>query len=97
MSLSVKDLEKIAQLAKIRIADNQMQSLNKDLDNILTLVEQMNTVDTANIEALAHPVDETQALRNDVVTETDERETFERLAPLSADHLYLVPKVISNE
>jgi len=66
----------------------------RNLSAILTFVEQLNRVDTTGVEPLAHPLEATQRLRSDVVTEPDEREKFLRNAPLTEAGLYLVPRVI---
>lgn len=97
MALAAEDIKKIAQLARLKVSEQQLPGLHKDLGNILNLVEQMNTVDTDKVEPLAHPFDEKQLLRDDVVTEQDQHEKFQQLASLTEQQLYLVPKVISNE
>ena len=57
-------------------------------------VEQMEQVDVTGVEPMAHPQDMVQSLREDVVTEGDQRERFQSIAPATANGLYLVPKVI---
>ncbi len=94
MSLDHADVKKIAHLARVDLADEQMESIAKDLSNILNLVEQMSTVDTAGVEPMAHPLHMVQRLRSDEVTETDARELFQSIAPQTDAGLYLVPKVI---
>ena len=94
MTLERSDIEKIAHLARLAINDDDVPHYARDLSNILELVEQMNRVATDTIEPLAHPVDATQRFRPDVVTETDQRDRFQRIAPAVEAHLYLVPKVI---
>jgi aspartyl-tRNA(Asn)/glutamyl-tRNA(Gln) amidotransferase subunit C len=94
MSLSREDVEKIAHLARLAIDESDIPRYAKDLSNILDLVEQMNAVDTTGIEPMAHPFDASQRLRDDTVTETNERERFQAVAPQVENGLYLVPKVI---
>ena len=94
MSLSKEDVEKIAQLARISLDEQDITNYARDLSNILDLVEQMNSVDTSNILPMAHPLDATARLRPDVVRETDQREHFQSIAPQTEGGLYLVPKVI---
>lgn len=94
MSLQKSDVEKIAHLARLSISDNDIPAYADNLSNILQLVEQMNSVDTSNISAMAHPLAETQRLRADVVTESDQKEHFQKIAPATENNLYLVPKVI---
>jgi len=66
----------------------------RNLSNILDLVEQMDSVDTDNVEPMAHPMEMVQRLREDVVTETNQREHFQQIAPQIENGLYLVPQVI---
>ncbi len=94
MSLDRADVEKIAHLARLGIEDQEAESYAKDLSNILDLVEQMNAVDTVGVEPMAHPLHMAQRLRPDEVTETDQRDKYQSIAPSVEDGLYLVPKVI---
>jgi len=94
VSISREDIEKVAVLARIRLEDNQVEALEKDLGNILNLVDQLQAADTADVEPLAHPLDAVQRLRPDQVTEIDQREAFQKIAPATEDGLYLVPRVI---
>ena len=94
MSLDRADVEKIAHLARLAIDDQEAGHYAKELSNILDLVEQMNAADTDGVTPMAHPLHMTQRLRPDVVTENDQRDQFQRIAPLTEDGLYLVPKVI---
>ncbi len=94
MSLDHADVKKIAHLARVDVSDEQMESIAKDLSNILGLVEQMSAVDTEGVVPMAHPLHMAQRLRSDEVTETDARELFQSIAPQTEEGLYLVPKVI---
>ncbi|VAX07051.1 Aspartyl-tRNA(Asn) amidotransferase subunit C @ Glutamyl-tRNA(Gln) amidotransferase subunit C [hydrothermal vent metagenome] len=94
MSLDKHDVEKIAHLARLAINDADVPAHVQNLSNILDLVEQMNSVDTDNIEPMAHPTDAVQRLREDEVREIDQRDRFQAIAPQVEDGLYLVPKVI---
>jgi aspartyl-tRNA(Asn)/glutamyl-tRNA(Gln) amidotransferase subunit C len=87
-------VEKIAHLARLAIDDQEAERYARDLSNILNLVEQMNAADTHGATPMAHPLHMAQRLRPDAVTENDQREEFQRIAPLTEDGLYLVPKVI---
>ncbi len=97
MNITTQQIKKVAQLARLAVDEKRLTGLQHDLNNIIQLVEQMSTADTSGIEALAHPFDETQPLRDDVVTENDQRPCFQALAPLVDNNLYLVPEVISSE
>lgn len=94
MSLNKSDVEKIAQLARLQIAEADIPHYATSLSNILHLVEQMGAVDTTGVEIMAHPLDARQRLRPDEVTETDQRTLFQSIAPQVEAGLYLVPKVI---
>ena len=94
MSLSRTDVEKIAHLARLGIEESDVDGYVTELSNILGLVDQMNAVDTTDIQPLAHPLDAVQRLRTDEVKESDQREHFQEIAPQVEDGLYLVPKVI---
>jgi len=94
MSLDKSDVEKIAHLARLAIDESDVPEYTKNLSNILDLVEQMNAVNTDDVEPMAHPTHAMQRLREDKVTETNQRENFQSVAPQTEDGLYLVPQVI---
>ena len=94
MSLDKTQVEKIAHLARLQIDPADVPEYATNLSNILDLVEQMDAVDTEGVDPMAHPTDAVQRLREDVVTETDQRDQFQSIAPQVENGLYLVPKVI---
>lgn len=94
MSLERKDVEKIAHLARVAVSEEELDAVAGDLGNILQLVERMNLVDTSGVTPMAHPLHMAQRLRADEVTETDQRDKFQSIAPAVESGLYLVPKVI---
>jgi len=94
MSLNSADIKRIAHLARIEISDAEADATLGKLTGILGLIEQMQAVDTTGIVPMSHSQDVTQRLRDDVVTETNQRELFQSIAPAVEDGLYLVPKVI---
>ena len=94
MSISREDIEKVAVLARIKVDSEQVSVLEQDLGNILNLVDQLSAADTGSVEPLSHPLDAVQRLRPDVVTEANQREAFQAIAPATEDGLYLVPRVI---
>ncbi|HEB86878.1 MAG TPA: Asp-tRNA(Asn)/Glu-tRNA(Gln) amidotransferase subunit GatC [Gammaproteobacteria bacterium] len=94
MSLDRQDVEKIAHLARLDINETDVSTYAQNLSSILDLVEQMNSVDTDNVEPMAHPTDAVQRLREDEVREGNQRERFQEMAPQVENGLYLVPKVI---
>lgn len=94
MSLDSNDVNKIAHLARLAVDEADIPEYATNLSNILHLVEQMDSVNTEAVTPMAHPLDEVQRLREDAVTEANQREHFQECAPLTEDGLYLVPKVI---
>ena len=94
MSLEQSDVEKIANLARLALVEQDIPAYARDLSSILTLVGQLNTADTHQIEPMAHPLELSQRLRMDEVLEGDQREKFQAIAPSVDSGLYLVPKVI---
>ena len=94
MSLDASDVEKIAHLARLGINSDDIPGYARNLSDILSFVEQLNSVDTTGVEPLAHPLEATQRLRPDVVTEVNNREHFQQVAPETESGLYLVPQVI---
>ena len=94
MSLSQDDVKKIAHLARLSIDEADIPAYEKELSNILDLVEQMNAVDTSEVSPMAHPLDMAQRLREDKVTEENQRDAFQAIAPATEEGLYLVPQVI---
>ena len=94
MTLDSRQVEKIAHLARLGVNADDVPGYAHNLSAILAFVEQLNQVDTTGVEPLAHPLEATQRLRPDVVTERDEREKFLRNAPLTDAGLYLVPRVV---
>lgn len=93
-TLNTTDVMKIAYLARLNISEQEVPRYVRELSNILDLVEQMNRVDTGSVEPMAHPLDVGQRLREDIVTEKDQRELFQSIAPQVEAGLYLVPQVI---
>ncbi len=94
MSITAEEVKKIAYLARLSIQEENIQMYANNLSGILDLVAQMDAVDTDSVEPMAHPQDVSQRLREDKVTETDQREKFLQNAPATEEGLFLVPKVI---
>ena len=84
----------IAYLARLSLSSDELQSNTKDLNSILSLAEQLAQIDTDNITPMAHPLHMTQRLREDKVTEEDQSESFQEIAPQTGKRHYLVPTVI---
>jgi aspartyl-tRNA(Asn)/glutamyl-tRNA(Gln) amidotransferase subunit C len=103
MALSIEDIKKVAHLARLEISDADASATLTKLSGILRLIEQMQAVDTTGIVPMSHSQDLSQRLRDDIVTKTNQREAFQKNAPVLgngstepavAEGLYLVPKVI---
>ena len=94
MALDQNQIRDIAALSRLQIDDTQVSEYQKNLSNILDLVDQLAAVDTSAVEPMAHPLDAVQRLRADVVTETNARERFQKVAPQVAEGHYIVPKVV---
>jgi aspartyl-tRNA(Asn)/glutamyl-tRNA(Gln) amidotransferase subunit C len=94
MSIERKDIDTIANLARLDLSEAGKQEALNSINNILSLINQMQAIDTSGVQPLAHAFDASQRLREDVVTEPDQRDALLALAPSAADGLFLVPKVI---
>lgn len=94
MALDRSDVEKIAHLARLQIDEQDIPEYTQNLSNILDLVDQMQAVDTANVEPMANALDAVQRLRKDEVTEPDNRDALQAVAPAVENGLFQVPKVI---
>jgi aspartyl-tRNA(Asn)/glutamyl-tRNA(Gln) amidotransferase subunit C len=94
MAIEQGEVEKIAELARIRISDQEIGQVTQRITEILQMVDQLQAVDTLDVEPMANPLDATQRLRPDEVTQGNRREAFQAIAPAVENGLYLVPKVI---
>jgi aspartyl-tRNA(Asn)/glutamyl-tRNA(Gln) amidotransferase subunit C len=92
--LSLDQVRALADLARIGLEEAEAERLQADQNGIFSMVDEMLAVDTAGIEPMAHPQDAKQRLREDAVTESDEHERYQSVAPQVEDGLYLVPRVI---
>ncbi len=99
MSLTINDIGRLSKLAQLELTEQQSADALDKLNSIFALVEQMKAVDTSGVAPLSHPIaawsdDLSLRLREDVATETNHREAYQKPAPKVEDGLYLVPKVI---
>ena len=94
MSVEQADIEKIAKLSRIRVAEQDIPEVANRINDILNMVDSMQAVNTDGVEPLRNPLDATQRLRADQVTEQDQRELLQQNAPAADEGLFLVPKVI---
>ena len=94
MTIAAEDIEKAAKLARIRLDAAAIPELTARLNNILAMVDRLQAVDTTGVLPMANPLDATQRLRADAVTESNQRELFQSIAPSTEQGLYLVPRVL---
>lgn len=98
MTLSTTDVSRIALLARLELSADESTAMHKQLNDFFSIVERMSAVDTSGVEPLYTPLSAVQSvslrLRDDVVSETNQREANQRSAPVVEDGLFLVPKVI---
>lgn len=94
MSLGKQDVEKIARLARLAITPTEVPGFAQQLSSILAFVAQMNAADTGQVQPMAHPYDLPTRMRTDEVTERNERDLMQSIAPAVKAGLYLVPRVI---
>ncbi len=94
MSLSREEVEKIAHLARLEITDDEMNGFVNNLSRIIDFVDQLQSLDTSDVVPMAHPLNMSQRLRADIVSEQDQRDKFQANAGQVEAGLYLVPKVI---
>ncbi len=94
MSLMSDDVKRVAKLARLGLTDVETTETLAQLNSILELVDQMQQIDTDGVAPLAHPLELKQTLRADAVTETNQRDKFQAIAPQADAGLYLVPRVV---
>jgi aspartyl-tRNA(Asn)/glutamyl-tRNA(Gln) amidotransferase subunit C len=94
MSLTTDDVKKVARLARLAVTETEVAAAHQQLSGIFDLIAEMQAVDTTGIAPMSHAQDVTQRLREDVVTETNQRALFQSIAPQVEAGLYLVPQVI---
>lgn len=94
MELSTTDVKRIAQLARIAVSEQETKTIRAELSSIFKLIETMQAIDTTDVVPMSHSQNTVQRLREDRVTETDQRELLQSVAPQVEAGLYLVPKVI---
>lgn len=94
MSIEKSDVENVAHLARLHLQASEIEEVTDSISNILNLINQMQSVPTDDVTPLAHTLDTRQPLREDVVTESNQRDALQSIAPSTENGLYLVPKVI---
>ena len=94
MALTRHEVENIAHLARLRISDDEIPGYVDNLSRIIDFVAHLDEASTDHVQPMAHPLNMTQPLRVDKVSETDQRDVYQANAPRTECGLYLVPKVI---
>ena len=94
MSLTSDDVKRVAKLARLGLTDVETTETLAQLNSILELVDQMQQIDTDGVAPLAHPLELKQTLRADAVSETNQRDKFQAIAPQADAGVYLVPRVV---
>lgn len=94
MALTLDDVKRVAHLARLAVDEAEAQAVLSQLNGVFQLIAEMRAVDTDGIEPMSHVLDVTQRLRADVVSEPDQHDRFQSIAPHVEGDLYLVPKVI---
>lgn len=88
------DIVHLARLARLSLDETATTKAEQDLHNIIAMIDVMQAIDTAGVEPMAHPLDATQRLREDQVTEVVDAAEFQATAPSTQDGYYLVPRVV---
>lgn len=96
VSLDKDDISTIAWLARLEIDEADSPKYAEELSRVLGLVDQLGQIDTDKVEPMAHPMDAQQRLREDTVSEANQRDKFQLNAPQTEQGLYLVPRVIAD-
>lgn len=94
MSITKEEVDKIANLARLSLSDEQAHAYASQLDNIFKLVTVLQNTNTDQIKPMSHPLDAKQRMRPDAITESNERDIMQSIAPATEMGLYLVPQVI---
>ena len=94
MAIDRDEISRIAHLARLELSDEACARTAAELSNILDFVARIDAVDTSDVTPMAHPLDASQRLREDQITESDRRSEFQACAPAVENGLYLVPRVI---
>ena len=94
MAFDKSEVSKVAQLARLKVTEEEIDDIESRITDILLLIDQMQLVDTDSVVPMSHPLDGEQILRIDAVSEENNRDELQKLAPKVENGLFLVPKVI---
>jgi aspartyl-tRNA(Asn)/glutamyl-tRNA(Gln) amidotransferase subunit C len=96
MSVTKKDVEYIANLARLKFNEKELENFTHQLNDILTYIEKLNELNTENVEPLSHPVENVNVFRDDVIKPSIDRELALKNSPDRTDEFFVVPKVINQ-
>lgn len=96
MSLTIHDVEKMAQLSRLSLSNAEKNTTLEKLNAVFALIEKMQTVNTDGVEPMSHPHEIALRLRDDLITETDQAAQYQAIAPEVQARLYIVPQVIED-
>ena len=94
MTLSRQDIEYIAHLARLEVSESDVPAYVDKLGRIIEFIDELGQADTVDMVPMAHPLDMSQRLRADEVTESDERDRYQANAPETENGVYVVPRVV---
>ncbi len=96
MPVTIKDVEHVAALARLSFSEEEKQKLTAQLNEILRYMEQLNTLDTSNVEPLSHVIELQNVFREDTLRPCLPREEALKNAPSHTEEFFKVPKVIGD-
>ena len=97
MSVTMKDIEKIAELAKLKFSEQELKDFTPQMNEILNYMEKLNELDTENVKPLSHPIEQTNVFREDKLKPSISTEEALKNAPAKDDNHFKVPKVIGDK
>lgn len=97
MSVTKKEVEKIAELAKLKFSEEELENFTHQMNDILKYMEKLNELNTDNVEPLSHPIESTNVFRNDELKSSISTNDALKNAPLADENYFKVPKVIQDK
>jgi aspartyl-tRNA(Asn)/glutamyl-tRNA(Gln) amidotransferase subunit C len=97
MAVTKKDVEKIAELARLKFTDEELENFTPQMNEILSYMDKLNELDTENVKPLSHPVEQTNVFREDELKPSISTEDALKNAPAKDEHHFRVPKVIGDK
>jgi len=97
MAVTKKDVEKIAELARLKFTDEELENFTPQMNEILSYMDKLNELDTENVKPLSHPVEQTNVFREDELKPSISTDDALKNAPDKNEHHFKVPKVIGDK